>query len=85
MAHPNHRRYSVKNSEQAIQLVQYLRKEGVSFWADGDNIRVHPAGLLTADHRALLKANKPVVVAYLRWYAEDMGCADAAKHWRRTP
>jgi ABC-type glycerol-3-phosphate transport system substrate-binding protein len=63
----------VKPSERAIALVQYLRKEGVSFWADNaGNINVHPAGLLTPDHRELIRAHKPAVVAYLRWYASEM-------------
>lgn len=61
------------NSSEAIRLVQYLRKEGVSFWADDHgNINVHPAGLLTPDHRALIRAHKPAVVAYLRWYASEI-------------
>ncbi len=60
------------NSSDAIQLVVYLRKEGFSFWPDdAGNIRVHPAGLLTPDHRALLIAHKPAVVAWLRQYATE--------------
>lgn len=76
----------MKSSEQAIKLVQYLRKEGVSFWPDDDgNINVHPAGLLTPDHRELIKAHKPAILSWLKWYASDTGCDGAAKHWRQTP
>jgi hypothetical protein len=57
----------------AIQLVRYLRKEGVSFLPDDvGNISVCPAGLLTPEHRALIKVNKPAVIAYLRTHAKEM-------------
>ncbi len=60
------------NSSDAIQLVRYLRTEGFSFWPDtSGNINVFPAGLLTPDHRALLIAHKPAVVAWLRYYAAE--------------
>jgi len=62
----------LKPSEQAIALVKYLRTEGVSLWPDAaGNIKVYPAGLLTPDHRALLIAHKPAVVAWLRQYATE--------------
>lgn len=74
----------MNNSEQAIALVQYLRKEGVSFWPTEDgNIRVHPAGLLAPEHRALLKAHKPAVVAWLCQYAADILPDDATlRQWQ---
>jgi hypothetical protein len=61
----------VKSSD-AIALVRHLRLEGVSIWADqqGD-IHIMPA-LLIPEDRALIRANKPAVVAYLRRYAADM-------------
>ena len=68
--------------DDAIRLIQHLRKEGVSFYVDGDNIRVHPAGLLTPDHRALIRAHKPAILSWLKWYAKDMGCDEAARHWQ---
>lgn len=62
----------MKPSEQAIALVQYLRKEGVSFWPDDHgNICVHPAGLLTPDHRELIRAHKPAVITWLHQYAVE--------------
>jgi hypothetical protein len=69
-------------SSEAINLVRYLRTEGVSVYANGDNIVVSPAGLLTPDHRELIRANKTAILAWLKWYADDIGCTDAAQHWR---
>ena len=72
----------MKPSEQAIALVKYLRTEGVSVYANGDNIVVSPAGLLTDDHRALIRVHKPAILSWLKWYAKDMGCDEAARHWQ---
>lgn len=67
--------------EQALAVLKYLRTQGVSFWADGDDIRVYPAEKLPPEHRALIAEHKVAVVAWLKWYAAEMGCDDAAKHW----
>jgi hypothetical protein len=61
----------VNASDAAILLVRRLRLEGVSLWADGDDIRIMPAGFLTPDDRELLRAHKPAVVAWLRQYAAE--------------
>ena len=67
---------------EAINLVRYLRLEGVSVYANGNNIVVSPAGLLTPEHRELIRAHKSAILEWLKWYADDIGCTDAAQHWR---
>ena len=69
-------------SSEAINLVRYLRAEGVSVYVSDGNIVVSPAGLLTPDHRELIRANKSAILSWLKWYAEDRGCTDAARHWQ---
>jgi hypothetical protein len=68
--------------DDAVNLIQHLRKEGFSFYVDGDNIRVHPAGILAPADRELIRANKSAILSWLKWYAEDRGCTDAARHWQ---
>jgi hypothetical protein len=61
----------VNSCSDAILLCRRLRLEGVSILADGNDIRIIPAGFLTPDDRELLKAHKPAVVAWLRHYATE--------------
>lgn len=62
------------------ELVTDLRQRGVHLWADGEQLRFRaPQGVLTAELREQLVANKPAVLEYL---AEDQAVisvsADAA-------
>lgn len=56
----------MNSSEDAILLIRRLRLEGCSFWAEGNDIRIMPAGFLTPQDRELIRAHKPAVVAWLR-------------------
>jgi len=61
----------------AIALVRQLRKSAVSVWVDEDElIHVMPC-VLKPEDRALLQANKPEVVRWLRQYAANLLPDDA--------
>lgn len=48
------------------ELVTDLQQRGVHLWADGEQLRFRaPQGVLTAEHREQLVANKPAVLEYL--------------------
>ena len=48
------------------ELVTDLRQRGVHLWADGEQLRFRaPQGVLTAELRKKLVANKPAVLEYL--------------------
>ncbi|MGK8522550.1 amino acid adenylation domain-containing protein [Nocardia asteroides] len=48
------------------ELVTDLRQRGVHLWADGEQLRFRaPQGVLTAEHREQLVANKPAVLEHL--------------------
>ncbi|WP_280507043.1 non-ribosomal peptide synthetase [Nocardia flavorosea] len=47
-------------------LVNDLRQRGVQLWGDGEQLRFRaPQGVLTAEHRETLVANKPAVLEFL--------------------